>query len=86
MISEICIGWGSSKLGLFQAVLEKVFGQNWENWQRTSLGEVNDIEHNKVGKIYSQNQVILDSIMSSNPRKHKYIWYGSMFLIGSIIL
>ena len=35
------------------------------------LGEINDIEHNKGGKIKSQNQVILDSIMQSIPLKHK---------------
>ena len=29
------------------------------------LGEINDIEHNKGSKIYSQNQVILDCIMPS---------------------
>ena len=35
------------------------------------LGETNDIEHNKGGKIYPQNQVILDCIMPSIPLKHK---------------
>ena len=31
----------------------------------SKLGEINDIEHNKGSKIYPQNQVILDCIMSS---------------------
>ena len=33
--------------------------------------KINNIEHNKGSKIYPQNQVILDSIMSSIPLKHK---------------
>ena len=33
----------------------------------SKLGEINDIEHNKNSKIYPQNQVILDCIMSSIP-------------------
>ena len=37
----------------------------------SKLGEFNDIEHNKGSKIYPQNQVILDCIMSSTPLKHK---------------
>ena len=37
----------------------------------SKLGEINDIEHNKGSKIYPQNQVILDSIISSIPLKHK---------------
>ena len=31
----------------------------------SKLGEINDIENNKGSKIYPQNQVILDCIMSS---------------------
>ena len=34
------------------------------------MGEINDTEHNKGSKIYPQNQVILDCIMSSIPLKH----------------
>ena len=34
------------------------------------LREINDIEHNKGSKIYTQNQVILDCIMPSIPLKH----------------
>ena len=37
----------------------------------STLGEINDIEHNKGSKIYPQNKVILDCIMSSIPHKHK---------------
>ena len=37
----------------------------------SKLGVTNDIEHNKGSKIYPQNQVILDCIMSSIPLKHK---------------
>ena len=32
--------------------------------------EINDIEHNRDSKIYPQNQVILDCIMSSIPLTH----------------
>ena len=32
--------------------------------------EINDIGHNKVSKIYLQNQVILDCIMPTIPLKH----------------
>ena len=37
----------------------------------SKMGEINDIEHNKGSKIYPQNQVILDCIMSSIAFKHK---------------
>ena len=37
----------------------------------SKLGEIKDMEHNKGSKIYPQNQVILDCIMSSIPLKHK---------------
>ena len=40
----------------------------------SKLGEINDIEHNKGSKIYPQNQVILDCIMSSIPFKHKCLF------------
>ena len=46
------------------------------------LGEVNDIEHNKGSKIYPQNQVILDCIMSTIPLKHKCL---SIILIWAIV-
>ena len=38
----------------------------------SKLGEINDIEHNKGSKIYPQDHVILDCMMSSIPLKHKY--------------
>ena len=52
--------------------LEKAPGQNWEEMIdfKSKLGEINDIEHNKGSKIYPQNQVFLDCIMSSIPLKH----------------
>ena len=58
--------------GLFQQFWEKAPGQNWEKKidLKSKLGEINDIEHNKGSKIYPQNQVILDCIMSSIPLKH----------------
>ena len=46
------------------------------------LGEINDIEHKKGSKIYSQNQVILDCIMPTIPLKHKYL---SIILIWVIV-
>ena len=48
----------------------------------SKLGEINDIEHNKGSKIYPQNQVILDCIMSSIPLKHKC---SSIILIWVIV-
>ena len=58
---------------LFQQFWEKGPGQNWEKMINLTsrLGEINDIEQNKDSKIYPQNQVILDCIMSSIPLKHK---------------
>ena len=55
--------------GLFQQFWENAPGQNWEKMMdlTSKLGEINDIEHNKGSKIYSQNQVILDCIMQSIP-------------------
>ena len=38
----------------------------------SKLGEINDIEHNKGSKIYPQDHVILDCIISSIPLKHNY--------------
>ena len=64
--------------GPFPATLGKGPGQNWEKMTdlTSKLGEINDIEdieHNKGSKIYPQNQVILECIMSSIPLKHKYL-------------
>ena len=36
----------------------------------SKLEEINDIEHYKGSKTYTQNQVILDRIMPSIPLKH----------------
>ena len=36
----------------------------------SKLGEINDIEHKKASKIYPQNQVILDCIMSAQAFKY----------------
>ena len=46
--------------------------QNWEKMINltSKLGEFNNIEHNKDSKIYPQDQVILDYIISSIPLKH----------------
>ena len=59
--------------GLVQQFWEKALGQNCEKMIKltSKLGEFNNIEHNKGSKIYPQNQVILDCIMSSIPLKHK---------------
>ena len=46
------------------------------------LGEIKDIELNKGSKIYPQNQVILDCIMSSIPLKHKCL---SIILLWVIV-
>ena len=53
--------------GLFQQFWEKAPGQNWEKKidLTSKLGEINNIEHYKGSKIYTQNQVILDCIISS---------------------
>ena len=48
----------------------------------SNLGEFNNIEHNKGSKIYPQNQVIIDCIMSSIPFKHKGL---SIILIWVIV-
>ena len=50
----------------------------------SKLGEINNTEqHNKGSKIYPQNKVILDCIMSSIPPKHKCL---SIILIWVIVL
>ena len=61
--------------GLFPAIWGKAPGQNWEKIidLTSKLGEINNIEHNKGSKIYPQNQIILDCILSSIPLKHKCI-------------
>ena len=48
----------------------------------SKLGEINEIEHYKGSKLYPQNQVILDCIMTSIPLKHKYL---SIILIWIIV-
>ena len=48
----------------------------------SNLGEFNNIELNKGSKIYPQNQVIIDCIMSSIPLKHKGL---SIILIWVIV-
>ena len=70
--------------GFFQQFWEKAPGQNLEKMidLTTTLGEINDIQHNKGSKIYPQNQVILDWNMSSIPLKHKYL---SIILIWVIV-
>ena len=47
--------------GFFQQFREKALAKTAKLW------EINDIEHNKGGKIYPQNQVNLDCIMPTNP-------------------
>ena len=51
----------------FQKFWEKAPGRNWEKMidLTSNFGEINYIEHNKGSKIYAQNQVFLDCIMSS---------------------
>ena len=70
--------------GLFPAILGKGPGQNWEKMidLTSKLGEINDIEHNMDSKIYPQNQVILDCIISSIPLKHTCL---SIILIWVIV-
>ena len=71
--------------GFFQQFWEKAPGQNWEKMSTSKLGEINNIEHNKGSKIYPQNQVILDCIMSMIALKHKcftIILNRSLFLIS----
>ena len=51
----------------------------------SKLGENNDKEHYKASKIYPQNQVILDCIMSSIPLKHKCLSIIMIWVIVSHI-
>ena len=48
----------------------------------SKLGEINDTEHNKGSKIYPQNHVDLDCIMSTIPLKHTCL---SIILIWVIV-
>ena len=59
--------------GLFQQFWEKAPGQSWEKMidLTSKSGEINDLEHNEISKIYPQNQVILLCTMPSIPLKHK---------------
>ena len=68
----------------FQQFWEKAPGRNWVKMNDliSKLGEINEIEHNKGSKIYPQNQVIFDCIMSSIPLKHKCL---SIVLIWVIV-
>ena len=59
--------------GPFRAILGK--GPWPKLGKKSKLGEINDIEHYKGSKIYTQNQVILDCIMPSIPLKHKCFSY-----------
>ena len=56
----------------YRAFSSNFSGQNWEKKidLTSKLGEINDIEHYKGSKIYTQNQVILDCIMQGIPLKH----------------
>ena len=58
--------------GFFHRFWEIAPGQNWEKMidLTSKFGEINDIENNKGSKIYRQNHVILDCIMSSVALKH----------------
>ena len=49
----------------------------------SKLGEINDIEHNNGSKMYPQNQVILDCIMSSIPLKHMCLSIILIWVIAS---
>ena len=74
--------------GFFQQFWEKAPGQNWEKMidLTSKLGEINDIEHNKGSKIYLQNQLILDYIMSSIPLKPKCLSIILILVIVSLFL
>ena len=65
MAKKIIQGFFQQFWDFFQQFWEKALGQNWEKKidLTAKLGEINNIEHNKCSKIYSQNQVILESIM-----------------------
>ena len=70
--------------GLFPAILGK---GPWPKLGKmidltSKLGKIDDTEHKKGSKIYPQNQVILDCIMSSIPLRHKRL---SIILIQDIV-
>ena len=44
----------------------------------SKLGEMKDIEHNKGSKIYSQNQVIIDCIMTGIPLIEVFKYHSDM--------
>ena len=69
----------------FQQFWEKAPGQNWEKMINLTakLGEIKDIEHNKGGKIYPQNQVILDCTMPTIQLKHKSLSFILIWVIVS---
>ena len=71
----------------FLSVLAILVRSPWPNLGKmidltSKLVEINDKEHNKDSKIYPQNQVILDCIMSSVPLKPKCL---SIILIWVIV-
>ena len=74
----------SKRAGLFYKFWEKAPCQNWEKMidLTSKFGEINDIQHNKGSKIYPQNQVIFDCIMSSIPLKHKCLSVILIWVIG----
>ena len=74
----------NQQAGLSQQFWYKAPGQNWVKMIDliSKLVEINDKEHNKSSKIYPQNQVILDCIMSSKPLTHKRL---SIILIWVIV-
>ena len=71
--------------GHFKQFWEKAPGQNLEKMidLTAKLGEINNMEHNKGSKIFTQNQVILDCIMPSISLKHKCL---SIVLILVIVV
>ena len=83
MINETAI-FTQRTQDFFQQFWEKAPGQNWEKMINltSTLGEIIDIEHNKGSKLYPQNQVILDCIMSSISLMHKCL---SIILIWVIV-
>ena len=58
--------------GFIHKFREKAPGQNREKMINltSKFGEINDLEHNKGSKIYCQNHVILDCIISNIALKH----------------
>ena len=84
-VNQTCVNRSSeNQQGFFQQFWKKAPGQNWEKMidLTDKLGEINDVEHNK-GKIYPQNQVILDCIMPTIPLKHKCLSFILIWVIVS---